>query len=85
VWPDALRVAPTKVPVLLLPDSSAVVVPAASLKAYAATNAGSIGGAVFSTVTVTIAEVVCFPLASRAIALIVCVPLATLLEFHEML
>src|ERR1044071_2513629 len=37
-WPAAVQPAPLSVPVLLLPEASAVVAPEPSLKPYAATN-----------------------------------------------
>src|SRR6185503_17080457 len=71
--PDVLQVAPLIVPLLLLPEISLTVVPAPSLKAYAATRPPVT--CVLATVTVTLVVVVVFPAASRARAESVCAPL----------
>ena len=74
------QVAPVIVPVLLLPDKSATVVPLPASKLYAATRPA---GPVFETVTVTGAEGVVLFDVSRATAVSVCVPFATEFVVHE--
>src|SRR3954454_12739612 len=74
--PVVMRVAPVIVPVFPAPERSVTVGPDASSNPYAATSpeAGG-GGGPLETVTLTGADVVEFPAASRATAVSECVPL----------
>src|SRR5262249_49121967 len=72
--PAVVQVAPLMVPLFPEPELSVTVVPLPSLKPRARTRPL---GAALETVTVTVAEVVVFPLVSRARALRTWVPFAT--------
>ena len=81
--PVVIRVAPVIVPLLPVPERSVTVAPDGSSKPYAATSPGpGGGGGALETVTLTAAEVVVFPAASRATAVNECVPLLTVVVFH---
>src|SRR4051794_5440248 len=70
--PFAAHVAFAIVPLFPAPDWSPTVVPAPSLKPYAATRPA--GGGAWLTMTDTIADVVALPAASRATAVRLCAP-----------
>src|SRR5439155_80447 len=78
--PDVVRVAPLIVPVLLLPERSMTVAPEPSSKPYAAMR---LLAAELATVTVTAADVVLFPAASRATAVNTRDPFVAPSVFHE--
>src|SRR5262245_32122607 len=81
-WPNrpTAQVAPERVPLLLEPEASAVVVPLPSLTPSASTRPPV---APLATVTVTGADVVELPAASVALAVNEWLPLATVVVFQE--
>jgi hypothetical protein len=80
--PFGVHVALVIVPLLPVPEASATTLPVPSSKPYPATSPGGPSAVVFSTVTVTPAEVAVSPARSRARALIVCWPLVAERVFH---
>src|SRR5919109_4488615 len=74
VWPVVDHVPFAIVPLLPVPERSASAVPVPASKLYDATSPVGGGGATFETVTVTGADVVELPAASRATAVSVCEP-----------
>jgi hypothetical protein len=81
--PVVILAAPVSVPLLPVPERSLTVAPDGSSKPYAATSPGpGGGGGALETVTLTAADVVELPAASRATAVSECVPLLTAVGVH---